>query len=342
MSEESFSKSTCNWDDLMAIYRNFCSMEKELHVAGNQILERLRLIEKVHSLKIRIKSPEHLIAKIIRKKEENPERTITLENYFTEITDLIGVRALHLFKDDWINIHQNIIKIWELHESPIAYIRTGDPEKDFTDNGCEVKPHEAGYRSVHYLIKSKPTKTLYIAEIQVRTIFEEGWSEIDHQLRYPHDINDVLLSEYLKMFNRLAGSADEMGSYIKFLKSALSEREAKYEEEREQFNKEKESILKEMEKLKGKLKSEASEKEQLQKIIDSFKKSNIPSYGLRAPDYIIGSHLKDYENIYEKYKSYLLANRTETCKHCGHKYEIPLGLVATASRLCPNCGTING
>lgn len=285
ISEESFIKSRCDWDELVAIFIDFKSKKEELLVAGNLILERLRLIQEIHSLKIRIKDPEHLIEKIIRKKEENPERQITLERYSTEITDLIGVRALHLFKDEWINIHDGITDIWETHEPPTAYIRAGDPDKFFSDHGCEIKPHNAGYRSVHYLIKSQPTKTLHIAEVQVRTIFEEGWSEIDHRLRYPNDINNELLNEYLQIFNRLAGSADEMGSYIKLLKSALTAREIKYEEERDQFIKEKEIILNEMEKLKSKLKSETKENEELQKIIDSLKNTRVPELGFGISGY---------------------------------------------------------
>ena len=54
--------------------------------------------------------------------------------------------------------------------------------KVFRDNGCEINLHKAGYRSVHYLVKSRLSNRIVIAEIQVRTIFEEGWSEIDHQI----------------------------------------------------------------------------------------------------------------------------------------------------------------
>lgn len=339
ISEDSFTKSTCSWDELKNIHNDFCSKEIELLVAGNQILERLRLIAEVHSLKIRIKDPEHLIEKIIRKKEENPERVITIENYFLEVTDLIGLRALHLFKDEWLPIHESIICVWETHEQPTAYVRSGDPDKFFIDNGCKVKSHDAGYRSVHYVIKTQPTKTLYLAEVQVRTIFEEGWSEIDHRLRYPYDINNDLLNEYLKIFNRLAGSSDEMGSYIKFLKAALVDREAKYDKERVQFNNEKDAILKEMEKLKGKLKSEAREKEELQNIIDSLKKSSAPSFGFG----IIGHN----DNARKGMASYIaeraakprslaaLGSTSKTCSKCGFEYQGGLGI---SGLFCPNCG----
>lgn len=51
--------------------------------------------------------------------------------------------------------------------------------------------------------------------MQVRTIFEEGWSEIDHQLRYPYDLDNSLLQDQLLVLNRVAGSADEMANAIR-------------------------------------------------------------------------------------------------------------------------------
>lgn len=43
----------------------------------------------INSVRYRVKNPEHLIEKIIRKKKEKPDLEITKENYLTEITDAI-------------------------------------------------------------------------------------------------------------------------------------------------------------------------------------------------------------------------------------------------------------
>lgn len=40
-------------------------------------------------------------------------------------------------------------------------------------------------QSVHYLIRDKESGLCI--EVQVRTLFEEAWSEIDHKLRYPYN-----------------------------------------------------------------------------------------------------------------------------------------------------------
>lgn len=41
-------------------------------------------------------------------------------------------------------------------------------------------------------------------------------------MRYPYDIDNPVIIEYLGIFNRIVGSADEMGTFIKNMKSRLS------------------------------------------------------------------------------------------------------------------------
>ena len=110
------------------------------------------------------------------------------------MTDLIGLRALYIFKYEWKPIHEWVKGNWTLNKTVTAYVREGDSadlRKDFADAGCEVKVHPFGYRSNHYLIEFPADKnTIYIAELQTRSIFEEGWSEIDHRVRYPRRSDD--------------------------------------------------------------------------------------------------------------------------------------------------------
>jgi putative GTP pyrophosphokinase len=210
--------------NLEAIYSDHLSNTKTLETTADYIAARLRQVNEVHSLKIRIKDPEHLIEKIIRKKAADPTLDFTLDNYKERITDLIGVRALHLFKEDWSEIHDFIARTWQLHEQPTANVRKGDSEEytqQFVEKGCKINEHKLGYRSVHYLLVSQPAKEQFITEVQVRTIFEEGWSEIDHRIRYPYDLGNTVLTQLSAIHNRLAGSADEIGSFIKFLKKEL-------------------------------------------------------------------------------------------------------------------------
>ena len=81
---------------------------------------------------------------------------------------------------------------------------------------------------VHYLIESYPTNKKLITEVQVRTIFEEGYGEIDHQLRYSHEDIPELLGQNLMLLNRIAGSSDEMASLINMLSQSIQEVENKF------------------------------------------------------------------------------------------------------------------
>lgn len=282
ISEEDFATTSLQWDKLMEIYDDFKSRAQELELAADLISSSLKKVNKVHSVRQRIKDPEHLIEKIIRKRLENQDRHITLENYTEEITDLIGIRAIHLFKEDWESIHDYISKTWDLAENPKANIRKGD-SGDLIDNfkkkDLDIKEHKYGYRSIHYLIEVKPYKIKYITEIQVRTIFEEGWSEIDHEIRYPYYIDNPILANYLVIFNRLAGSADEMGSFVKFLCGQLNNIEDCHTKELEEKNK----MIDELKDTINQLQINETEKEDLQKKINSIKKEIIKSslYGTR-------------------------------------------------------------
>jgi ppGpp synthetase/RelA/SpoT-type nucleotidyltranferase len=226
ISKKDFESTGLDWKKLEEIYDHFNANRKIYEPAAKDIAERLVSINAVHSVRYRIKDPEHLIEKIIRKKLEFPKRDYTVKNYVEKIDDIIGVRALHLYKTSWEEIGNFIEKTWSLKEKPTVNIRKGDPEgirNIYKQKGYEIKEHEYGYRSIHYIIELNPTKKKFTAELQVRTIFEEGWSEIDHDIRYPYDLKNPILGAHLNIFNGLAGNADEMGTYILGLKKQLAD-----------------------------------------------------------------------------------------------------------------------
>lgn len=259
MTEEDIAAAGCTWGDLLKIYHHYRSSIEDRTAASELIARLLRRESRVHSVRMRLKDAEHLIEKVIRKRKKNNERRITVDNYDTEITDLIGLRILHIYKDDWMSIHEHILAKFSLIEIPKAYIREGDPLEHFAKVGCEVAIHEAGYRSIHYIVEQYIGRVACRAEIQVRTLFEEGWSEVDHHVRYPYFTEDKLVNAYLLMFNRLAGSADEMGSFIKDLcltlkaererYKALSVENSSIEDERQRIKDQMDNLRQTIEKL---------------------------------------------------------------------------------------------
>lgn len=226
ISEIEWNNSNCTWENLHEIAKDFEKNQAALSSAAELISSRIRNFPKVHSVRWRIKDTTHLLKKIVRKNLETEPKekwvNISKDNYLDVVTDLIGVRALHLFRDECIDIDDSIQDIWNVTEEVVAYIREGDKiPQEILDRGGITKIHDAGYRSIHYIIETRPEKLNLYAEIQVRTIFQEGWSEIDHKIRYPDFSDNEHIGIFLRLFAGLAGSADEMGSFVKDLSKVL-------------------------------------------------------------------------------------------------------------------------
>lgn len=233
--KDKFVKSGLKWCDLIKIFKNYQTLRDKLEHPAQAIVAILFTKDAkergVHSVRYRIKDPNSLIDKIIRKKIKEPERVITLENYKDQITDLVGIRILHTFKYDCFGIHCFLTEQFSLKtdESPIVYYREGDEEEFIklccNNMGCKSEPHDKGYRSIHYIISTQLTREIYFAEIQVRTIFEEGWSEIDHKIRYSFKSDSSSpFDQQLKSLNTAAGHADEIGTIIKQLEQQEQEK----------------------------------------------------------------------------------------------------------------------
>ncbi len=227
--EKIIEENNIDTEVLKDIYNDFVDYKISYENQAGFIANILRSQSMVHTVKSRIKDPDRLIEKIIRKTRDRKLKygkdfQFTLENYKNEINDLIGIRVIHIFKDQWKDIHEFITKTWNVIEVT-ANVREGDNTRKFEELGIEVRSRISGYRSVHYLVEFYPTNERVIAEIQVRTIFEEGYGEIDHRLRYSHvEIPEILKSNLL-LFNRIAGSADEMASLINDLSKEWSSKE---------------------------------------------------------------------------------------------------------------------
>lgn len=223
--KEEIEENNIIWEDLVAIYEDYCKYMYTYETQAEFIANILRTHNKIHSVKSRTKNSERLIEKIVRKTKDRRRKygedfKFTVDNYKDEINDLIGIRAIHIFKQDWEKIHEFILKTWKVIEIT-ANVRNGDDTEKFKEMNIQIQSRESGYRSVHYLIEFYPTSKKVIAEIQVRTIFEEGYGEIDHQLRYSHKQIPEIMESNLLLFNRIVGGVDEMASFINQLNQNL-------------------------------------------------------------------------------------------------------------------------
>lgn len=166
----------------------------------------------IHSVRLRIKNRDHLRDKIIRK--INDGKQITFQNVFNEITDIGGVRVLHLYQEQLSLIHEEVIKRvgnndWALHEPPQAY--TWDPEsaKYMSGLGLNVKQKDSFYTSVHYVVRPRAGAKIS-CEIQVRTLFEEIWGEVDHSLNYPVQTTNIACQEQLRVLSKVVGAGSRL------------------------------------------------------------------------------------------------------------------------------------
>jgi putative GTP pyrophosphokinase len=180
--------------------------------------EDAELQRHVHSFKSRLKERDRLKGKLLRKvaraREEAKSFDITPENLLTRINDLAGVRILHLYTRQVRDIDQALRSVlseqqYALREEPFA--RTWDVEyRDFFESiGIRTQESPTLYTSVHYVVGSA-SRTTTTCEIQVRTLMEEVWGEVDHSINYPTPVDSLSCSEQLKVLARVTSSATRL------------------------------------------------------------------------------------------------------------------------------------
>jgi ppGpp synthetase/RelA/SpoT-type nucleotidyltranferase len=170
----------------------------------------------IHSIKSRLKDPDHLAEKLQRKLDKGT--VVTKDNLFTSITDLIGVRVLHLYQDQFEPIHKAITdKVangdWIFVEEPKAY--TWDPEsvQFYQKLNIATEVRDTFYTSIHYLVKPNNQNSI-CCEIQVRTLFEEIWGEIDHTINYPNPTDSLACKEQLRVLQKLVSTGTRLADSI--------------------------------------------------------------------------------------------------------------------------------
>ena len=176
------------------------------------------LMTLAHSIKHRIKDPDHLADKIQRKitkaREEGKRYVITPNNLFDKIRDLAGIRILHLHTSQLPAIDRELQAIireqkFKLVEGPFA--RTWDDEYREYYESIGVTPQKSPnmYTSIHYVIASG-SETTVNCEIQVRTLMEEVWGEVDHQINYPKPHANLACREQILALARVTSSATRL------------------------------------------------------------------------------------------------------------------------------------
>lgn len=144
---------------------------------------------KLHHLDARIKTTESLRGKLAR-----PDKSYAR---LTDITDLLGVRVITYFDDGVRAVARHI-------EATLDVDLNNSISK-----GAHDAPDRFGYRSLHYVCR--PPDGFHVPpdleglrfEIQVRTILQHAWAEIEHDIGYKSPT--ALPPRIRRRFSQLAG-----------------------------------------------------------------------------------------------------------------------------------------
>jgi putative GTP pyrophosphokinase len=178
-SRERLSKSLSNDDELFIRrdYHNRLQMFEVLGISVRNVLEAAlkRAVIPFHSVKFRVKSINSVLEKITTK-DYGPD--------LNKFTDIVGIRVICLSPshlETVTNLLQSEFKVLEV-----------------VDKRPQPDSEQFGYSSIHLICKlgeterGKLTEFVELSdikfEIQVRTILQEAWSEMDHRLVYKSEI----------------------------------------------------------------------------------------------------------------------------------------------------------
>lgn len=144
----------------------------------------------------RIKDRKECVRKFetkYRTKAEKDGNSYNIEEY---ITDLIGVRVVCLYEDD-------VAKVKDVIEKNFSIIDMTDKTKTL------LEVHDRfGYKGLHVNIGLDPKRSKlpeyrgfenFQVEIQLRSIVQDAWSEIDHKLKYKKSIPNELQRRIIRI-----------------------------------------------------------------------------------------------------------------------------------------------
>ena len=156
----------------------------------------------INSIKSRLKSFGS-----IREKLQREGIMATPDQIEKYLNDIAGVRVICSFLDDVYDIAEALLK-----QDDIKIIRI----KDYIKN-----PKPNGYRSLHLIIETpiflQHEKHMVKVEIQLRTIAQDFWASLEHQMRYKKNFQftEEMAKELLECATMSASLDERMESINK-------------------------------------------------------------------------------------------------------------------------------
>jgi putative GTP pyrophosphokinase len=186
--------------EAVARYLPFHGFYRDLAYSAKRITEEaLRKADiRVGSVEARAKDPVSFGKKASKPSESDPNKP-RYPNPFVDITDLAAIRIITFFP-------RTIPAIDKVIKSEFIVL-------EHANKGEELLEEEKfGYQSVHYLVKissaraSLPEYEVFkdgIVEVQVRTVLQHAWAEIEHDIQYKSSV--AIPRDIKRRFMALAG-----------------------------------------------------------------------------------------------------------------------------------------
>lgn len=181
MAEQESFEAAAHQQVAVTAYLKRYAFYRDLAAAVTRILDESlkgRAI-KVQSVQGRAKDPTSLGEKAAQPLDGEPTRP-KYPRPLEQITDLAGVRVITYFPS-------TLVKIDRLLEEEFIVVER-------SDKGAQlIEEDRFGYQSIHYLVKLTPIRARLpeyiqfanvLTEIQVRTVLQHAWAEIEHDIQY--------------------------------------------------------------------------------------------------------------------------------------------------------------
>ncbi len=183
-------------ENFRALYNSYVPNLKLLLVAlESDIKSNLQLIS-MPSYKTRVKSFDSYYRKLIKYDKLNKD---TNELYL--LTDMLGIRIICHFLEDIDTIQNQLMELYDVIE-----VEKKGAEREFSS---------FGYESTHILVKM-PQRLIdkhitsdeldnlpkdVICEIQIRTVLQDAWAEVEHELVYKAEFSPFDLPMRRKLYS---------------------------------------------------------------------------------------------------------------------------------------------
>ena len=172
----------------------------------------------VQRVRVRIKQAGAVVRKVMAKPDRFPDGFSS--ESFRSMTDAVGARVVVYFLSSLPLIDQEIRQCgWfevSTERPPHAYMTETTRASLGIDIECRTKP--SGYNSIHYILRLReevqPVGERPWFELQLRTLTQDVWAEIEHLLGYKYRTSSPKVQAQLRLIGQLLETIDEYFDYM--------------------------------------------------------------------------------------------------------------------------------